>query len=129
MNLVILHGRLTKEAELKTASNTQFCKFSIAVQRDFKREGQPEADFFNCTAFGKMSETISKYVHKGDGIVVRGRLQNDTWDKNGEKRILTNIIVDGFDFAEKNNASQTINSSNNNAQLNEDDCDDDLLPF
>ena len=125
MNLVILHGRLAQEVELKTSSNTQFCKFSIAVKREFKREGQPEADFFMCTAFGKISEAISKYVHKGDGIVVRGRLQNDIWDKNGDKRILTNIIVDGFDFAEKAGAS----SSNNSNTSNTTPIEDDELPF
>ena len=99
MNLVVLKGRLTKDVELKSASNgTSFGKFGLAVKRDFAKDGQTNVDFFNCTAFGKTADVIAQYVHKGDGLCVKGRIQID---KGQDDKYYTSIIVDGFDFAEK----------------------------
>ena len=75
MNQVNLLGRLTKDPELKYgASGTAFCKFTLAVNRAFKKD---EVDFINCTAFGKAAETIAEYVRKGDQFARGGRLQVD----------------------------------------------------
>ena len=74
MNKVILMGRLTRDPEVRYSqgtSQTAIGRFSIAVDRRFKREGQPEADFFNCTAFGRTGEFVEKYLHKGTKVVAR----------------------------------------------------------
>ena len=70
MNKVILMGRLTRDPEVRYsqgASQTTVARYSIAVDRRFKREGEPDADFFNCTAFGKQAEFVERYLHKGYG--------------------------------------------------------------
>lgn len=128
MNLVILHGRLTKEVEIKCAqSGSAFANFSIAVKREFAKEGQQDTDFFNCVAFGKTAETIQKFFNKGDGIIVKGKVNQDIYEKDGEKRTATKIVVESFDFAEKVGASSQANNNNENpsTQMN----DDDELPF
>jgi len=105
MNKVILLGNLTRDPEIKytTGENAMaIARFSIAVQRDYKREGQPEADFINCIAFGKTGENIGKFFTKGRKIAVSGKLQVSTWeDNNGQKRYSTDVIVDSFDFCDK----------------------------
>ncbi len=105
MNKVILLGNLTRDPETKytTGENAlAVTRFSIAVQRDYKKEGQPEADFINCIAFGKTGENIDKFFTKGRKIAVSGKLQVSTWeDNNGQKRYSTDVIVDSFDFCDK----------------------------
>ena len=109
MNKVIMMGRLTRDPEVRYgqgANPMAVAKFSLAVERRFKREGEPEADFFNCTAFGKQAEFIEKYLRQGTKIVVTGRLQNDNYtNKNGEKVYSVQIVVDEIEFAESKNAS------------------------
>ena len=104
MNKVILLGNLTRDPEIKYAqgSNTAIGRFTIAVSRRFKREGDPEADFFNCTAFGKTAEFVEKYMHKGSKAALVGRVENDNYtNKNGEKVYSVKVIVDEIEFAEK----------------------------
>ena len=114
MNKVILMGRLTRDPEIRYsqgATATAVGRFSIAVDRRFKREGQPEADFFNCTTFGKTSEFVEKYLHQGTKVVVCGHIQNDNYtNKNGEKVYSVQIMVDEIEFAESKNASQAYNA-------------------
>ena len=109
MNKVILMGRLTRDPEVRYgqgANQTAIGKFSIAVDRRFKREGQPDADFFNCTAFGRTAEFVEKYLKKGTKVVVVGSVQDDNYtDKNGNKVYSTQIMVDEVEFAESKNAS------------------------
>lgn len=107
MNRVILMGRLTRDPEVRYGSNEMaIARFSIAVDRRFKREGQPEADFFNCTAFRKTAEFIEKYLKKGTKVVVEGQIQNDNYtNKDGQKVYGTVIIVDNIEFAESKAAS------------------------
>lgn len=104
MNKVTLYGRTATEIELKYSSGdekTAVGKFRIAVNRKNK-----EADFFNCTAFGKTAENIAKYFHKGDRILVGGRIQIDNYtNKEGKKSSTTNIIVEEFDFIESKKES------------------------
>lgn len=110
MNKVILMGRLTRDPEVRYsqgASQTAVGRFSIAVDRRFKREGQPEADFFNCTTFNRQSEFVEKYLHRGTKVVVVGSIQNDNYtNKNGEKVYSVQVIVDEIEFAESKSASQ-----------------------
>lgn len=113
MNKVILMGRLTRDPEIRYSqgtSQTAVGRFSIAVDRRFKREGQPEADFFNCTTFGRQSEFVEKYLHRGVKVVVVGSIQNDNYtNKNGEKVYSVQVIVDEIEFAESKSASQGYN--------------------
>lgn len=104
MNKVILMGRLTKNPEIRYSqgeNQTAIARFSIAVNRRWKREGEAEADFFNCTAFGKLAEFAEKFLHKASKIVVIGQIQNNNYtNKNGEKVYSVQIIVEEIDFAE-----------------------------
>lgn len=109
MNKVILMGRLTRDPEVRYsqgASQTAVARFSIAVDRRFKREGEPDADFFNCTAFGKQAEFIERYLRKGVKVVVCGRIQNDNYtNKDGQMVYSVRVMVDEIEFAESKNAS------------------------
>ena len=109
MNKVILMGRLTRDPEVRYsqgASQTAVARFSVAVDRRFKREGEPDADFFNCTAFGKQAEFVERYLHKGIKIVLSGRVQNDNYtNKDGQMVYSVRIMVDEIEFAESKNAS------------------------
>jgi single-strand DNA-binding protein len=119
MNKVILMGRLTRDPEVRYsqgATPTAVARFSIAVDRRFKREGEPDADFFNCTCFGKQGEFVEKYLHKGTKVVLSGRVQNDNYtNKEGQQVYGTRIMVDEIEFAEsKNAAGNGDNGYNNN---------------
>lgn len=109
MNKVFLMGRLTKDSEVRYsqgATSMAVARFSLAVNRRYKREGEPEADFFNCTAFGKQAESIEKYLAKGVKIVVAGRIQNDSYtNREGQKAKGIKIMVEEWEFAEGRNAS------------------------
>lgn len=109
MNKVILMGRLTAEPEVRYTqgnSQTAIAKFSIAVDRKFKQEGQPTADFFNCTCFGKQASFAEKYLHKGIKIVMNGRIQNNNYtNKDGQKVYGICIMVEEIEFAESKNAN------------------------
>lgn len=107
MNRVILIGRLTKDPEIRTSGNYTIASFSIAVDRKYKREGEAEADFFNCTAFNKTAEFVEKYCKKGTKMVVEGRIQNDNYEKDGVKHYGVKIMVDSLEFAESKGASST----------------------
>lgn len=104
MNKVIMLGRLTKDVEVRytqAAEPLAVARFAIAVDRPFKREGAPEADFFNCVCFGKRGENISKFFRKGSKIAISGRLENNNWtDKDGQKRYDIVVNVEYFDFCE-----------------------------
>lgn len=107
MNRVILIGRLTKDPEIRTSGNYTIASFSIAVDRKYKREGEAEADFFNCTAFNKTAEFVEKYCKKGTKMVVEGRIQNDNYEKDGVKHYGVKIMVDSLEFAESKGVSST----------------------
>ncbi len=109
MNKVILMGRLTRDPEVRYsqgASATAVARFSIAVDRRFKREGEPDADFFNCTCFGKQAEFVERYLRKGTKILTAGRIQNDNYtNKDGQMVYSVRVMVDEIEFAESRNAS------------------------
>ncbi len=101
MNVVIELGRLTAEPKVKRGTSNgkdyTVALFSIAVDRRFQKDA---ADFFNCSAFGKTAEFIEKYFTKGSKILIKGSLQNDSYEKDGQKMTATKIIVDEVDFAD-----------------------------
>lgn len=103
MNKAILIGRVTKDVELKTTiSGKSVASFTLAVNKDFKNaDGNYDADFINCVAFGQQAETISKFVHKGDKFGVDGKLSTRNYEKqDGSKVYVTEVIVNGFEFLE-----------------------------
>lgn len=107
MQSVIMLGRLTRDVEGGQKGDTAYARFGIAVDRKYKREGQPTADFFNCTVFGKRAEFVQKYFTKGMKIIIRGTIQNDEYtNKDGEKVKTTTIIVEDADFVESKAASR-----------------------
>ncbi len=102
MNKVILIGRLTRDPELRTtASNISVCSFTVAVDRRFKSEGQPTADFINVIAWRQTAEFVSKYFSKGSKIVISGSIQTRQWDdKDGQRRYATEVVADEVEFGE-----------------------------
>ena len=138
MNKIILVGRLTKDPEIRYQQNGDkqmaIAKFGLAVNRDFKKEGQQEADFFNVTAFGKNGEFAEKYLKKGGKILVEGRVQTGSYvNKEGQKVYTTDVIVDRFEFVDSkhsdSNGGETVaNTAASNPAPNEDfmDIPDDI---
>ena len=115
-NLVILTGRLTKDPELKYgASGTAYCKFTLAVSRMKKDD---PADFIFCSAFGKTAELIAEYVKKGQQVGVQGRLQQDTYEKDGEKISKTGVTVDKIEFLESNKTESTTSEPKKSNKVN-----------
>ena len=106
MNKIILMGRLTRDPEVRYSDdNKAVGRFALAVDRKFKRDGGPTADFFNCTAFGKTVEFVEKYLKKGTKILLTGSIQNDNYTNgHGEQVYAMQVIVDEMEFAESKNA-------------------------
>ena len=140
MNHVTLMGRLTRDPEMSyLQSGKAFSKFTVAVSREFNRE---EADFIKCTAWGKTAETIAEYLRKGRRIALQGRLSVNSYEKNGETRWSTEVIVDKFEFVDTVNSTggqssytqpkkseNSFANNNNNNNDNDEIMDDDDFPF
>ena len=110
MNKVILMGRLTRDPEVRYSQGAEpkaIARYSLAVNRRFKRQGEQDADFIPCVAFGKQGEFAEKYLSKGRLIAVSGRLQVRNWDdNNGNKRTTIEVVVEEQYFAESKASSQ-----------------------
>ena len=104
MNKVILMGRLTRDPEVRysqAAEPLAVARYALAVNRRFKRQGEPEADFINCVAFGKAGEFAEKYFKKGQQVAIIGRIQTRTWDDDqGQKHYVTEVVAEEAYFAE-----------------------------
>lgn len=137
MNKVIIIGRFTRDPEIKytTGENaTATARFSLAVNRRFKnKEGNYDADFINCVAFGKTAEFIEKYFTKGMAIGITGRIQTGSYtNKEGQKVYTTDVVVEETEFVESKNKGTSDNVPNNNANSNsdfEETVSDDEMPF
>ncbi len=103
-------GRLTRDPEIRYsqgANGTAVCRYSIAVNRSFKRDGEPDADFINIVAFGNRGEFANKYFKKGMMVAVVGELRTGSYtDKDGNKRYTTDVIVTEQHFAESRSNSE-----------------------
>ena len=103
MNKVELVGRLTKDPEIKLTTNqTQYCNFTVAVDRKFKdANGERQADFIICVAWKERAVFIQKYFHKGNRIGICGSIQTRTFeDQSGKKVFVTEVLVDEVEFVE-----------------------------
>lgn len=111
MNKVQLIGRLTKEPEIRYSQSAEpiaITRFSVAVSRKFKKDGEPDADFINCISFGKTAEFIGKYFNKGRMIGVVGCIRTNSWtDNNGNKRKSIEVQVEEAEFLEKKESLDT----------------------
>lgn len=111
MNKIILMGRLTKDPEVRYSQGNNpmaIVRYTLAVDRKFKRDGEASADFINCIAFGKNGEFAEKYLHKGVKILVEGRIQTGSYtNKDGVKVYTTDVVVESCEFAESKNANQS----------------------
>lgn len=108
MNKVILIGRLTRAPEIRYSQGEQpicVARWSLAVDRRYKRQGEQEADFINCLAFGKTAEFVEKYLNKGTKIAVFGRIQTGSYtNRDGQKVYTTEVVAEELEFAESKNA-------------------------
>jgi single-strand DNA-binding protein len=106
MNVVTLTGRLVKDPEVRyTNGGMSVAKFTVAVDRDFKKEGGQTADFPSVVAFGKTAEFIEKYFHKGKRIEIVGRLQTGSYEKDdGTKVYTTDVLAERVGFGESKSA-------------------------
>lgn len=150
MNKVILMGRLTRDPEVRysqAAEPMAIARYSLAVNRRFKRDGEPDADFINIVAFGRNGEFAEKYFQKGQQVTVVGHLQTGSYEKDGVKRYTTDVIVEEQHFAEsKRNFEERMSGQNSfsnsapavkpagNTNVDgfvsvDDDFDDDDIPF
>ena len=109
MNKVVLMGRLTRDPEVRYSQGERpiaVARYTLAVNRTFKRAGEPDADFINCVVFGRSAEFAEKYFRQGIRIVVSGRIQTGSYtNRDGMKVYTTEVIVDEQEFAESKAAS------------------------
>lgn len=138
MNKVILMGRLTRDPEVRYTQGDNamaIARYSLAVDRRFKRDGETDADFINCVAFGKSGEFAEKYLKKGTKIAVVGRIQTGSYtNKDGQKVYTTDVVVEEQEFAESKNSGFSDNNQSASANKNTDfmsipDGIDEELPF
>lgn len=124
---------MTADPELRhTQAGKAVVSYRLAVDRQFKSDGQPEADFINCVAWGKTGEFAGKYLHRGTKIAIEGRIQTGSYEKDGVKHYTTDIIVDRHEFCESKRSSDPDNYSGSYAEqpqrFSEIDDDEDM-PF
>ena len=115
MNKVILMGRLTRDPEVRYSAGDNsmaIARYTLAVDRRFRRDGDQTADFIPCTAFGKQAEFAEKYFRQGLKIVVTGRIQTGSYiNRDNVKVYTTDVIVDDQEFAESKAASENYQAS------------------
>lgn len=138
MNKIILIGRLTRDVEMRYAendNNTAVARYTLAVNRPFKQNGEQQADFLSCTVFGKTAEFAEKYLSKGMRVAVEGRVQTGSYtNQEGQKVYTTDVVVERQEFLEKKagknqpDANAAANNSGN-TYMDIPDGIDEELPF
>lgn len=113
INNVVLMGRLTAAPDLKmTQSGTSVVNFTIAIERRFQQAGaEKQTDFINCTAWRNTAEFIEKYFNKGDMIAVTGEIQTRKYEKDGQSRTVTEIVVNNASFCGGKGKGDTVNNN------------------
>jgi single-strand DNA-binding protein len=136
MNKVILTGNITKDIEYqKTNNNVALCRFTIAVNRKFKKEdGTVDTDFINCVAWRNTAEFITKYAHKGNRVGLVGSIQTRTYDAtDGTKRYVTEVLVEEFEIytpkTENDSKPKTETQAKQETMQKFEPIDEDNLPF
>ncbi len=102
LNKAMIYGNLTRDPEKRALPNgTQVCSFGVATNRTYNdRDGkkQEQTEFHNVVAFGKLADIMGQYLKKGRPVFIEGRLQTNSWEKDGQKHYRTEIIADTFQF-------------------------------
>lgn len=132
MNKVILIGRLTADPEIKFSAENQanVARYRLAVDRRFKKEGQPDADFIPCVTFGKGAEFAEKFLNKGKRIAVVGRIQTGKYDKDGQTIFTTDVVVEEHEFCESKASADSSEAEFSSLPIPEGSMGaDDDLPF
>ncbi len=131
MNKFIGIGRLTKDAEVRRNGDVTVARFTTAIDRRFKKDGEQSADFISCVAFNKTAEFIEKYFSKGSKIAFEGRIQTGSYtNKEGKKVYTTDVVVDNVEFADskRENSTPASTPSDDGFIAIPDDVDD-VIPF
>lgn len=110
MNKIILVGRIVRDTETRVSqgdNTTYITRYTLAVDRKFKKDGEPSADFINCVAFGKSAEFAEKYFFKGMKVGVTGHLQTSSYtSKEGQKVYTTDVVIEEQEFCESKQTSE-----------------------
>lgn len=109
MNKIVLMGRLTRDPELRYGGTDQtaVAHYSIAVERRVRKDGDPEADFFNCVSFGKQAEFIERYLRKGMKVALDGEMRNNNYtNKEGRMVYTMQVVTSNIEFAESKRAAE-----------------------
>ena len=119
MNKIILLGRLTKDPDIRsTQSGKVVASFTLAVDRPYTQNGKREVDFIACQIWGKSAEVLGKSVHRGQRILLEGRLQIRQYtDKNGNKRTAAEVVADRFEFIERKEQTESQGMENFGQQM------------
>ena len=119
MNNIVLLGRLTKDADIRsTQSGKVVASFTLAVDRPYTQNGKREVDFIACQIWGKSAEVLGKSVHRGQRVLLEGRLQIRQYpDKNGNKRTAAEVVADRFEFIERKEQTEPQGMENFGQQM------------
>lgn len=132
LNRTVLVGRMVKDCDLRYTSNGKAVgNVTIAVNRPFKTNGQQEADFINCTIWGKASENLANYMKKGSMIGIDGRIQTRSFDgQDGKRQFVTEVVADSVQFLESKNRDNNSDNRDNSYGNDVEPVDDpDEFPF
>lgn len=120
MNKVILMGRLTRDPEVRYsqgANSMAIARYTLAVDRRFRREGEATADFINCVAFGKQAEFAERYYRQGIRVTICGRIQTGSYtNRDGQKVYTTEVVIEEQEFAESKGNSSASAGNNTSGQ-------------
>ena len=121
MNKVILLGRLVRDPETRyggTNDSMAVCRYTLAVDRKFKKDNEPTADFINCVAFGKTAEFAEKYFTRGLRVAVSGRIQTGSYtNRDGQKVYTTDVVVEEHEIAQSRSESSNQQESNRQPEI------------
>lgn len=113
-------GRLTRDPEIRYSQGQQpmaIARYTLAIDRRFKKDGERSADFINCLCFGKLAEHVEKYYHQGIKVTISGRIQTGSYtNKDGVKVYTTEVVVEEQEFAESKSSHQANNQPQQNQQ-------------
>lgn len=132
MNRVILIGRLTKDPDVRWSqgeNSSAIARYTLAVDRRYKKDGEQNADFIGCVAFGKNGEFVEKHLKKGVKIAVIGRIQTGSYEKDGQKIYTTDVVVEEHEFCESKRSGTGESGSNMEVDENGFAKADGELPF
>lgn len=122
MNMIIIHGRITKAPELKTVgSGNEVCKFTVAVNRPVGKDKEKVADFFDVDAWGQTGAFVERYFNAGDGVIVQGEMQSRKYEKDGEKRTAWSVHANRVEFAEKKGDSASSDATGSFTDVSDED--------